>query len=54
METFNWPLRISRMDDERARDIEEGVGIRASVTIIASPLLRKLGIEPTGQERHHG
>ena len=46
MGTFNWPLRISSMDGQQARDIEATVDTGAAYTTLPSGLLRELGIEP--------
>ena len=49
MGTFKWPLRISSMDGQRARDIEATVDTGASFTTLPSRLLRELGIQPMGK-----
>lgn len=46
MGTFNWPLRISSMDGQLARDIEATVDTGAAYTTLPPGLLRELGIEP--------
>ena len=51
MGTFRWPLRISSMDGQQARDIDAPVSTGASFTTLPSSLLRKLGIEPTGKRQ---
>lgn len=47
MGTFNWPLRVSSMDGQQARDIEATVDTGAAYTPLPSGLLREMGIEPT-------
>ena len=49
MGTFKWPLRISNMDGQQAREVEATVDTGASFTTLPSGLLRELGIEPTGK-----
>ncbi len=51
MGTFNWPIRISSMDGQRARDIEATVDTGAAFTTLPGSLLHELGIEPMGQRR---
>ena len=51
MGTFKWPLRISSMDGQRTRDIETTVDTGAAYTTLPAPLLRELGVEPTGKRR---
>ena len=51
MGTFNWPLRISSMDGQQARDIEATVDTGASFTTLPASLLRELGIDATGKRR---
>ncbi len=46
MGTFKWPLRISNMDGQQARDIEATVDTGAAYTTLPASLLRELGIEP--------
>ena len=49
MRTFKWPLRISSMDGQQARDIEATVDTGASFTTLPWNLLRELGIDATGR-----
>ena len=49
--TFNWPLRISSMDGQQARDIEATVDTGASFTTLPSILLWELDIEATSKRR---
>ena len=51
MGTFNWPLRISSMDGQQARDIDVTMDTVASFTTLPASLLRELGIEATGKRR---
>lgn len=51
MGTFNWPLRVSSMDGQQARDIEATVDTGAAYTTLPSRLLRELGIVPSGKRR---
>ena len=46
MGTFKYPLRVSSMDGQEARDIEATVDTGAAYTTLPSSLLRELGIEP--------
>ena len=48
MGTFKWPLRISSMDGQRAVDIDAVVDTGAFYTTLPAPMLRELGITPTG------
>ena len=49
MRTFKWPLRISSMDGQQAREIEVTVDTGASFSTLPWNLLRELGIEATGR-----
>ena len=49
--TFNWPLRISNMDGEQAREIEATVDTGAAYTTLPTSLLRELGVTPMGKRR---
>ena len=49
MGIFNWPLRISSLDNGSPRDIEAMVDTGATYTMMPGSLLRELGIEPTDQ-----
>jgi clan AA aspartic protease len=49
--TFNWPLRISSMDGEQARDLEATVDTGAAYTTVPARLLHELGVEPMGKRR---
>lgn len=51
MGTFNWPLRISSMDEQRSRDIEATVDTGAAYTTLPASLLRELGVAPRGKRR---
>ena len=51
MGTFNWPLRISSMDGQQARDLEATVDTGAAYTTVPARLLRELGVEPMGKRR---
>ena len=51
MGTFTWPLRISSMDGSRSREFEAVVDTGAAFTAVPAPLLRELGVEPTGRRR---
>ena len=51
MGTFNWPMRISSMDGQKARDIEATVDTSAAYTTLPASLLRELGVVPLGQRR---
>ena len=46
MGTFKYPLRISSMDGQEARDIEATVDTGAAYTTLPGSLLRELGIKP--------
>ena len=49
MGTFKYPLRISSIDGQQARDIEATVDTGAFFTTLPAPLLRDLGIVPVGK-----
>ncbi len=51
MGTFKWPLRISSMDGQQAREIEATVDTGAAYTTLPTSLLRELGVEPIGKRR---
>ena len=51
MGTFEWPLRISSMDDRETREIEATVDTGAAYTTLPTRLLRELGVEPMGTRR---
>ena len=51
MGTFKWPLRVSSMDGQQARDVEATVDTGAAYTTLPASLLRELGVEPMGQRR---
>ena len=51
MGTFNWPLRISSMDGQRAREIEATVDTCVAYTTLPTCLLRELGVPPKGKRR---
>lgn len=51
MGTFTWPLEISSMDRSRSQQMEAVVDTGAAYTTVPAPLLRELGIEPTGRSR---
>lgn len=51
MGTFDWPTRIAGMDDGQSRDIEATVDTGVAYTTLPAPLLREIGVEPTGQRR---
>ena len=51
MGTFKWPLRISSVDGQQARDIEATVDTGAAYTTLPARLLRELGVLPMGQRR---
>ena len=51
MGTFKWPLRISSLDGQNARDLEATVDTGAAYTTLPARLLRELGVEPAGKRR---
>ena len=51
MGTFQWPLRISGMDERETREIEATVDTGAAYTTLPARLLRELGVEPMGKRR---
>ena len=51
MGTFEWPLRISSMDERQTREIEATVDTGAAYTTLPTRLLRELGVEPMGTRR---
>ncbi len=51
MGTFQWPLRISGMDERETREIEATVDTGAAYTTLPAGLLRELGVEPMGTRR---
>ena len=51
MGTFSWPMRLSSMDGQQARDIEATVDTGAAFTTLPASLLRDLRIEPMGARR---
>ena len=51
MGTFSWPLRLSSMDGDGARDLDATVDTGAAYTTVPARLLRQLGIEPMGKRR---
>ena len=51
MGTFSWPLRISSMDGQQARDLEATVDTGAAYTTLPGQLLRDLEIQPMGTRR---
>ena len=51
MGTFQWPLRISSMDERETREIEATVDTGAAYTTLPARLLRELGVEPMGTRR---
>ncbi|MCY3920166.1 MAG: hypothetical protein OXG38_10240 [Chloroflexi bacterium] len=51
MGTFEWPLRISSMDERETREIEATVDTGAAYTTLPARLLRELGVEPMGTRR---
>ena len=51
MGTFSWPVQISDVDGKRSRDIKAIVDTGAAYTTLPAPLLRDIGIEPSGQRR---
>ena len=46
MGTFKYPLRVSSMDGQEAREVETTVDTGAAYTTLPSSVLRELGIEP--------
>lgn len=46
MGTFNWPIRLERMDSAKSLEIEAMVDTRASYTIVPARLLKEIGISP--------
>ena len=51
MGTFQWPLRISGMDERETREIEATVDTGAAYTTLPARFLRELGVEPMGKRR---
>ena len=51
MATFSWPIQISAVDGKGSRDIKAIVDTGAAYTTLPAPLLRDIGIEPSGQRR---
>ena len=51
MGTFQWPLRISGMDERETREIEATVDTGAAYTTLPARFLRELGVEPMGTRR---
>lgn len=51
MGTFSWPLRISSVDGGQSLDIDAVVDTGAMFTTLPAPMLRDLGIAPTGRRR---
>lgn len=51
MGTFNCMVRFDSMDGERSVEIEALVDTGASYSIVPSPILRRLGVEPTDRHR---
>lgn len=51
MGTFNWPMRLSSMDDQQSRDIEATVDTGAAYTTLPASLLREIGVTPMGKRR---
>ena len=49
--TFNWPLRISSMDGQRAWEIDATVDTGAAYTTLPTRLLRELVVTPKGKRR---
>ena len=49
MGIFNWPLRISSMENGSPRDIEAMVDTGATYTMLPASLLREFGIAPTSK-----
>ena len=51
MGTFSWPIRISDMTRQQSRELNATVDTGAAYTTLPAPLLRELGIVPTGRRR---
>ncbi len=51
MGTFQWPLRISGMDERETREIKATVDTGAAYTTLPARLLRDLGVAPMGKRR---
>ena len=51
MGTFDWPLRVSSMDERETREIRATVDTGAAFTKLPARLLREIGVEPMGQRR---
>ena len=51
MGTFEWPLRVGRIDEEPAREIAATVNTGATYTALPGALLRELGVEPAYKRR---
>lgn len=49
MGTFKYPLRVSSMDGQEAREVEATVDTGASFTTLPGSLLRELGVKATGK-----
>ncbi len=49
MGTFKWPMRISSMDGQQSVDVEAVVDTGAFYTTLPAPMLRELGVAPTGR-----
>ena len=50
MGVFNWPIRISSLDQDDWREIEATVGTGATYTVIPAGLLRDMGVAVTRQD----
>ena len=51
MGTFSWPLRISSLDHQQAKDLVATVDTGAAYTTLPGDLLRELGVTPMGKRR---
>ena len=51
METFEWPLRVGRIDADPSREIAATVDTGAAYTVLPASLLQELGVEATDTRR---
>lgn len=51
MGTFTYRIRVARLDGARVETVEAMVDTGAPYTWLPSPVLERLGIEPTGRRR---
>ena len=50
MGVFNWPIRISSLDQDDWREIEATVDTGATYTVVPAALLRDMGVAVTRQD----